>query len=57
MKPSHLQTPRTMNDGVWTSGYQSGPVRNARAETAAAVMVAISIGIGLAMVLVAWWSS
>lgn len=25
MKPSHLQTPRTRNECVWMSGYQSGP--------------------------------
>lgn len=24
MKPSHLKTPRTMNEGYWTSGYMRG---------------------------------
>lgn len=58
MKPSHLKTPRTMNEGIWMSGYQSGSVgKSPIAEDVASILVAVAIGIGLAALLVAWWSS
>lgn len=57
MKPSHLKTPRTMNEGVWMSGYQRGSVVTSRAEDVAGMLLAVAIGIGLAALLVAWWSS
>lgn len=51
MKPSHLQTPRSMQDGYWTSGYISASSREPRWETIAGYILATAIGIGLAALL------
>jgi ABC-type nitrate/sulfonate/bicarbonate transport system permease component len=51
MKPSHLKTPRTMNDGVWSSGYISASSQEARWEVLAGYALAIVIGVGLAALL------
>lgn len=51
MKPSHLQTPRNMNDCHWTSGYISAPSREPMWETIAGYLLALGIGIGLAALL------
>lgn len=51
MKPSHLQTPRNMNDGHWTGGYVSASMREPTWETVAGYILAIAIGIGLAALL------
>ena len=34
MKPSHLTTPRTMNECVWTPGYGSAQPRMSAADKA-----------------------
>lgn len=53
MKPSHFQTPRTLADCQWATGYSSAqPPR-----TAASIALAISIGVLLALALVNWWAS
>jgi len=51
MKPSHLQTPRNMNDCHWSSGYISASSREPRWETIAGYILATVIGIGLAALL------
>jgi len=51
MKPSHLQTPRTMNDGIWSSGYVSASSSEQRWEVLAGYALAIVIGVGLAALL------
>lgn len=51
MKPSHLQTPRSMQDGYWTSGYISASSREPLWEKVAGIALAVAIGIGLAALL------
>ncbi len=55
MKPSHLNTPRTLADCQWTTGYSSA--QPTRSDTAASIALAISIGVLLALALVHWWAS
>lgn len=58
MKPSHTQTPRTLNECQWTPGYTSqGPQRISLRDVIAGYALAVVIGVGLAALLVAWWSS
>jgi len=58
MKPSHTQTPRTLNECHFTPGYTSqGPQKETLFEVIAGYALALVIGIGLAALLVAWWSS
>lgn len=60
MKPSHLQTPRTLNECHFTPGYitaRSMGYRVSRLEKWADVGLAVVIGVVLAGLLVAWWSS
>ena len=56
MKPSHLQTPRTLNEGNWTSGYRSIE-REPTWERVAGYLLAIAIGCILASILVIGWSA
>lgn len=55
MKQSHLNTPRTLADCQWTTGYSSA--QPTRSDTAASIALAISIGVLLALALVHWWAS
>lgn len=57
MKPSHTQTPRTLNECQFTPGYQSLTNREPMWERVAGYVLATAIGVGLAALLVAWWSS
>lgn len=57
MKPSHYQTPRTMNECHWTPGYQSLSDREPLWEKVAGYALALVIGVGLAAGLVIGWSS
>lgn len=58
MKPSHLTTPRTLNECHWTPGYtSSGPQRISIRDHIAGYALALVIGVGMAALLVAWWSS
>lgn len=58
MKPSHYQTPRTLNECHWTPGYQSlKSDKEPLWEVVAGYVLALVIGVGLAFLLVAWWSS
>lgn len=60
MKPSHLQTPRTLNECHFTPGYISSKSMGYRVhpwERYADVGLAVIIGVVLAGLLVAWWSS
>ena len=60
MKPSHIQTPRTLADCTFVYGYTSvRPMahREPSWERAAGYVLAFAIGCGLAALLVAWWSS
>ena len=50
MKPSHLQTPRTLAECTFTTGYSS--VQEPAWETVAGYILAIAIGTGLAVMLV-----
>lgn len=50
MKPSHLQTPRNMNDCHWSSGYVSASLEP-RWEKIAGIILATVIGIGMAALL------
>jgi hypothetical protein len=52
MKPSHIQTPRTLNECHFTPGYQSGYLRERTLERVAGYVLAFAIGCGLAVVLV-----
>ena len=56
MKPSHLQTPRTLNEGNWTPDYRTIS-REATWERVAGYLLAIAIGVVLAGVLVIGWSA
>ena len=57
MKPSHTQTPRTLNECHWTPGYRCVSDRESLGERIGGYALALAIGIGLAWLLVAWWSS
>lgn len=51
MKPSHLQTPRTLADCTFTQGYQSAypnPHGESLWEVLAGYALAVAIGVGLA---------
>lgn len=52
MKPSHTQTPRTLNECHFTPGYQSGCLRERTLERVAGYVLAFVIGCSLAAVLV-----
>ena len=57
MKPSHLQTPRTLDQCYWTPGYEMPPSRDERFNTAMkGVVLAVVIAVGLAAVLFFGWS-
>ena len=55
MKPSHLQTPRTLAECTFEVGYSTARVP--QYESVAGFLLAIAIGVGMACLLVAWWSS
>jgi hypothetical protein len=58
MKPSNIQTPRTLNECHWTPGYHSlKSNKEPLWELVAGYVLALVIGVGLAALLVAWWSS
>ena len=57
MKPSHTQTPRTLNECHWTPGYRCVSSRESFGERIASYALAVAIGVGMAALLVAWWSS
>lgn len=57
MKPSHTQTPRTLNECQFTPGYMSLNDSEPLWERVAGYVLAIAIGVGMAALLVAWWSS
>lgn len=56
MKPSHTQTPRTLSDCTFVSGYPSRDFGR-RAEAGLSVLLAVIIGVVGAMFLVHWWSA
>lgn len=51
MKPSHTQTPRTLNECQFTPGYMSLTNREPLWERIAGVALATVIGVGLAALL------
>lgn len=58
MKPSHMQTPRTLNECHFTPGYTShGTQREPLMERVAGYVLALTIGIGLATLLFYGWSN
>jgi len=58
MKPSHLQTPRTLNECHFTPGYTSqSSHREPLWERVAGYALALTIGIGLATLLFYGWSN
>lgn len=57
MKPSHTQTPRTLNECHFTPGYRCVSNRESLGERIAGYALALVIGIGLAAVLVYGWSA
>lgn len=57
MKPSHLTTPRTLNECHWTPGYRCVSSRESVVDCIKGYALAVAIGVGMAALLVAWWSS
>lgn len=57
MKPSHMQTPRTLNECHFTPGYRCGQDHEPAWERVAGYVLAVVIGCGLAAALVVGWSS
>lgn len=60
MKPSHMQTPRTLADCTFVQGYATLDPMGYRVESWeewAGYALAFVIGAGLAALLVVWWSS
>jgi hypothetical protein len=56
MKPSHTQTPRTLNECQWTPGYTSiGPQRVNLRDHIAGYVLALLFGCCLAGLLFLWW--
>jgi hypothetical protein len=53
MKPSHLQTPRTLAECTFTTGYTSHQLRASSGVLAWAVVVCISLVSGLYLMLTA----
>lgn len=51
MKPSHTQTPRTLNECQFTPGYMSLNDREPLWERVAGYVLAIAIGVGMAAML------
>ena len=51
MKPSHTQTPRTLNECQFTPGYQSHSSREPLLERIAGYVLATIIGVGMAALL------
>lgn len=56
MKPSHIQTPRTLNECQFTPGYESHSLREPLWEKVAGYALVFAIGCALAGVLVIGWS-
>ena len=56
MKPSHIQTPRTLNECQFTPGYESHSLREPLWEKVAGYALVFAIGCALASVLVIGWS-
>lgn len=52
MKPSHTQTPRTLNECQFTPGYESASLREPLWEKVAGYLLALAIGCALAGLLV-----
>lgn len=52
MKPSHTQTPRTLDECHFTPGYRSVDLHETTLERFAGYALAIAIGCGLAALLV-----
>lgn len=52
MKPSHTQTPRTLNECQFTPGYMSLNDSEPLWERVAGYVLAIAIGVGMAALLV-----
>lgn len=57
MKPSHTQTPRTLNECQFTHGYQSLSSKEPLWEVIAGYVLAVVIGVALAAALFYGWSS
>lgn len=57
MKPSHITTPRTMNDACWHSSGEAFHHWPQERDNAYAVILATLIGIVAALLLVHWWAS
>lgn len=57
MKPSHTQTPRTLDQCNFQTGYQCASFEESPWERVAGYVLVVVIGVGLAALLVAWWSS
>ena len=52
MKPSHMQTPRTLNECQFTPGYESVSLREPLWEKVAGYVLVFAVGCALAGVLV-----
>ena len=57
MKPSHTQTPRTLNECHFTPGYKSLSSKEPLAEKIAGYALVFVIGVGLAACLFYGWSA
>jgi len=57
MKPSHTQTPRTLDECQFTPGYRCLSSKQPLIEVIAAYALATAIGVGLAACLFFGWSS
>ncbi len=56
MKPSHTQTPRTLNECQWTPGYTSvGPQRVDFRDHIAGYILSLVAGVVTAALLIVWW--
>jgi hypothetical protein len=57
MKPSHTQTPRTLDECQFTPGYRCLSSKPPLIEVIAGYALATAIGVGLAACLFFGWSS